>query len=108
MKYGNKKTVVDGITFDSKKEARRYCELKLLEKCKKIEDLKLQQPFELLPTQKNATGKVIHRKVNYIADFTYTEDGKFIVEDVKGFKTLVYNLKKAMLHHFYGYEIREI
>lgn len=85
-KYGNKKVIIDGIQFDSKKEGKRYLELKLLLKAKKIKDLELQPKFELQPMFKK-NGKT-YRKINYIADFKYfdIEDNKIIVEDVKRFK----------------------
>ena len=98
-KYGSRKTIVDGISFDSKREANRYCELKLLEKCGKIKDLKLQHKFELQPPfSKN--GKTI-RAITYVADFTYfdLEKTKNVVEDVKGYKTDVYQLKKKMFEY---------
>lgn len=94
-KYHAKKTVVDGITFDSKKEANRYIVLKRQEMAGTISDLKLQVRFELLPTIK-LPGETL-RKKGYIADFTYRYDGKLIVEDVKGFKTPIYSLKKHLL-----------
>lgn len=95
-KYGNKKVVVDGYTFDSKKEARRYGELKLLVRAGKIKDLVLQPKFELIPTIRTEDETL--RKVSYIADFKYIdlESGKVVVEDVKGFKTSVYLLKKRL------------
>ena len=109
-KYRARKTVVDGIKFDSKKEARRYGELKLLEKGKVISDLKLQPKFELIPKQKYQ-GKTI-RKTSYIADFQYYDikNDKVIVEDVKGYLTDVYKLKKKMFLYKYGdkYDFREI
>lgn len=93
-KYKNRKTTVDGIEFDSLKEARRYQELKLLARGGVIKDLELQPVFELIPKQKH-DGKTI-RKANYIADFKYTDiqRGITVVEDVKGFKTDVYKLKR--------------
>ena len=100
-KYHSKKVIVDGITFDSKREANRYCELKLLEKGGKIKDLKLQHHFELQPSfRKN--GKTI-RAITYVADFVYfdLERMKNVVEDVKGYKTDVYQLKKKMFEYKY-------
>lgn len=108
-KYKNKKTVVDGIEFDSLKEARRYEELKLLAKGGVIKDLELQPVFELVPKQKH-NGKTI-RKASYIADFKYTDiqSGITVVEDVKGFKTDVYKLKKKIfLYKYPQYEFKEI
>ena len=101
-KYGNIKTTTsDGITHDSIREANRWCELKLLERAGKITDLQRQVKFELLPKQDG------ERAVYYIADFVYTEDGKQVVEDAKGFRTKEYKLKKRMLLYFKGIKIRE-
>lgn len=108
-KYKNRKTKVDGIEFDSLKEARRYQELKLLVRGGAIKDLELQPVFELIPTQRHE-GKTV-RKANYIADFKYTDiqRGIVVVEDVKGFKTDVYKLKKKMfLYKYPQYEFKEI
>ena len=98
-KYRSKKMMVDGITFDSKKEAERYCELKWLEKAGKIKDLSLQHKFELQPSFKK-NGKTI-RAITYIADFTYFdfERMKNVVEDVKGYKTKEYQLKKKLFEY---------
>lgn len=95
-KYRSKKIVIDGISFDSKREGNRYCELKMLEKAGKIKDLELQHQFELQPSFKK-NGKTI-RAITYVADFTYfdLEKNKNIVEDVKGFKTDVYMLKRKL------------
>ena len=100
-KYHSKKEMVDGITFASKKEARRYQELKLLERAKAIQDLKLQVAFPLI--KKSING----REIKYIADFVYYEDGKLIVEDTKGYRTDVYKLKKRLVAELYGIKIRE-
>ena len=109
MKYKNEKVLFDGIKFDSKKEARRYQELKWLEKAKEITELRLQVPFELQPSFKK-DGKT-YRKVEYIADFTYFDikQDKYIVEDTKGFKTDVYMLKKKIFEYKYPHlTIKEI
>lgn len=102
-KYHNKKTTVDGITFDSRREADRYCELKLLLMAGLISDLKLQVPFELVP--KSSKG----RAIKYIADFVYTDNktGETVIEDVKGIKTAVYKLKKRLMAEK-GLKIHEI
>lgn len=100
-KYHAIPTLVDGIRFDSKKEAKRYQELKLLERAHQIRDLKLQVPFILLP--KSEYG----RDIKYVADFTYYEGDKFIVEDVKGVRTSTYKVKKRLLAEKYGIKIRE-
>lgn len=108
-KYGNKKVNVDGHTFDSQKEARRYKELKLMERAGKIKDLELQPQFELIPTIR--TERETLYKVSYYADFRYTDTntGGVVVEDVKGYKTDIYILKKKMLLHKYeGIDFREV
>lgn len=99
-KYGNKKTVVDGIQFDSQKEANFYCELKLLKKAGEIKDFGLQEKFELQPGfQKN--GKK-HRPITYLADFVITyHDGTTEVVDVKGMETAVFRMKQKMFEYKY-------
>lgn len=109
-KYNAKKTVVDGIEFDSLREADRYCELKLLEKANEIRNLELQPRFLLQDKFKDKMGTT-HRKIEYVADFLYIDnDGKAIVEDVKGVLTDVYKIKKKMFLKIYDdqYEFREI
>jgi len=101
-KYGNKKTEIDGIKFDSKAEANRYLELSMLVKYKKIKDLVLQPAFELQPSFKK-DGRTI-RAIKYYADFAYYDMGldEYIVEDVKAsltFKTEVYKIKKKMFEY---------
>lgn len=108
-KYGAKKVVVDGETYDSRKEYRRFCELSLLQRAGAIHDLQRQVKFTLLPSQRDAeTGKVIERPVTYLADFVYKENGKTIVEDTKGFRTKDYVLKRKMMLYFHGIQIREV
>ena len=99
MKYGNEKKTVNGHTFDSKAEARRYEQLSLLEKAGVIKNLRLQPEYELIPRFKK--GNRTFRKTVYIADFEYVEDGRKIVEDVKGFATDVYKLKKKLFEYRY-------
>lgn len=106
-KYRNEKTEVDGIVFDSRKEAKRYRELKLLEKAGEITDLRLQVKYELVPAIYEY-GVCVQRTVNYVADFVYKENGEEIVEDVKGMKTEVYRIKKKLMRWRYGIEIREV
>ena len=87
-KYGNIKTITsDGIKHDSKKEANRWCVLKLLERAGKIQDLQRQVKYELIPKQDG------ERPVYYIADFVYMENGNKVVEDAKGMRTKEYKLK---------------
>jgi hypothetical protein len=107
MKYGNKRVEVDGIKFDSKKESKRYSQLKLLERANEIKELKMQVPFELQPSFK--LNKKTIRAIKYIADFTYIgKDGKLVVEDTKGYRTDVYKLKKKLFEYKYGIEITEL
>ena len=100
-KYHNCKTIVDGIRFDSKKEAKRYLELKILEKAGVIKELKRQVPYILI--DKSCYG----RAIKYVADFVYLENGQLVVEDVKGVRTPVYKLKKRLMAEVYGIEIKE-
>jgi len=106
-KYHNKRIIVNGESFDSKKEAQRWATLKILEKSGKITDLKRQVSFELIPCQKQE-GKIIERSCSYKADFTYEEDGRPIVEDAKGFKTPEYKIKKKLMLERYGIIIKEV
>jgi len=105
MKYHSKKIEVDGIVFDSKREAKRYTELKKMLDNGEITELKLQVPFTLIPAFN--LGKKRYRKMEYIADFVYKQDGVEIVEDTKGFKTEVYKIKKKLMAYIYQIEIKE-
>ncbi len=119
-KYRNHKVYSDGMMFDSRKEARRYHELFMLQKSGKIRDLQRQVPFLLLPDQREPDtigkrggihkGRIIERKVVYIADFCYfnCDSGEYTVEDTKGFKTEKYRLKKKLMLYFHGIRIKEI
>lgn len=106
-KYHSRKTVVDGITFDSAKEARRYRELQLMEKAGVISGLTRQQAFTLIPVQR-IDGKVVERAVKYVADFCYYQDGKYIVEDTKGFRTADYIIKRKLMLYNQGIQIKEV
>lgn len=102
-KYGAVKTEIDGIAFDSKHEASRYRELRLLEQAGEISNLRLQVPFELIAKSKYGTA------IRYYADFVYNDcKGCLVVEDAKGVKTPVYRLKKRIMEEKYGIEIKEI
>ncbi len=98
-KYRNKKVIVDGEEFDSKKEGNRYKELKLLLKAGKISNLELQPRF-LLQDGFKKNGRTF-RKIEYIADFKYIENGKTIVEDVKGMQTDVFKIKHKIFEKVY-------
>jgi len=117
-KYGNRKTTIDNITFDSAAEARRYQELKLLESAGHIRNLELQPKYEIVPAHIRQGKR--HNARHYIADFRYQEKriverANFdaatwvtVVEDVKGCKTAVYQLKKALfLWRYQHIEFRE-
>lgn len=103
-KYGNVMTTVHGIEFASKKEARRYQDLLLLEKAGEICNLFVQRPFPIV-----VNGVPI---CSYIADFTYSEipSGRYVIEDVKSpaSKTPVYRLKKKLMVAVHALEITEI
>ena len=110
-KYHSKKTVVDGITFDSKLEAERYLQLKLLENAEEISCLQLQVEFQILRGWVNfVTGEKIKSRY-YIADFVYIDNttNKMIVEDTKGVETTEFRLKWAMVKSLYPqYEFRKV
>ena len=105
MKYGNKKTQFDGITFDSKAEAERYKVLRALELTGVIKGLELQKPYRLCKGRWS-NGKPF--SITYKADFVYTLDGEIIVEDVKGYRTEAYQMKKKLMRAVYGIEIAEV
>lgn len=123
-KYYNNITVTsDGIKHDSRKEANRWCELKLLERAGKITDLKRQVEFELIPDQYETyeryskTGKrlkdglkLIERKCCYVADFVYTDlsTGQTVVEDTKGVRTEKYIIKRKLMLFVHKIKITEI
>ena len=137
-KYGSRKVTIDGITFDSKKEAQRYIDLSLLEKAGKIVNLKRQVKFVLIPAQYEPDtigkrggkkrGKLIERECSYVADFVYViptftecKNGigvellppllsgyETVVEDTKGFKTKDYIIKRKLMLHVHGIRIKEI
>lgn len=123
QKYGNTKITVDGIQFDSKREAARYQELKLLERAGVISFLQRQTKFQLIPDQhapSNAVytkgprkgqrkpGKLLEHECSYIADFCYIRNGETVVEDAKGYRTEVYKIKKKLMLERYGIQIKEV
>lgn len=120
-KYRSRKVVVDGIVFDSKKEAWRYRELRLLEQTGEISNLQRQVKYELIPSQYELrpvtlkSGRVKMKKYcveyacNYIADFVYIDtNGDTVVEDTKGFRTKDYIIKRKLMLYRYGIRIREV
>ena len=112
-KYQNQPVSVDNIRFPSRKEANRYKELQLLQKAGKIENLRLQVAYELIPAQYaevDGKKKCIERATKYIADFVYydKEAGQWIVEDAKGVRTDTYKLKRKLMLSVYGIRIHEV
>ena len=129
-KYGNKKTSVGGKEFDSKKEARRYQELQLLQWSGQIQNLQTQVKYVLIPTQREASfevyksgpnkgrrkpGKVVEHECSYGADFVYTaKDGETVVEDVKGYRDpssaayAKFVIKRKLMLERYGIQGREV
>ena len=118
-KYGNKKIIRDGMTFDSAKEYRRYCELKLLERAGEITGLQMQVKFVLIPSQREPDiigvrggtkkGKLIEKECAYYADFVYLDkDGRRVVEDTKGMRTTDYIIKRKLMLYVHGIRIREL
>lgn len=102
---------LDGFTFDSQKEARRYTELKLLVRVGQISALELQKSFVLAESVKFNNEPRAKPAIRYVADFTYIENGVMIVEDVKSKATKslpVYRMKKHLMKSVHGIEIQEI
>lgn len=106
-KYHSRKVTVGGITFDSRKEYIRWCELCLLQKAGKIENLQRQVRYELIPSQR-IDGKVAEYPCSYVADFVYQQDGQTVVEDTKGFKTTDYIIKRKLMLFRHGIKIKEV
>ena len=104
-KYRAVRVNVDGILFHSKREANRYCELKILRDAKKISPFELQVRF---PLQVPTSGRDTKNIGVYIADFYYVSEGKIVVEDVKGFRTPLYRWKKKHFEAQYGIKITEV
>lgn len=107
-KYGNIHTEYRGKRFDSRREARRYAELSLMEQVGEISGLRTQVAYELIPSQKDSNGKVVERAITYKADFVYTDkDGNQVVEDSKGYRTDVYKLKRKLMLYVHGITVKE-
>lgn len=107
-KYNSSKVEVNGLdgkTYKlSKKEAKRFYELKVLLELGEIQDLRQQVRYDLLSNEK------VKRKngaMKYMADFVYFRNGKEIVEDAKGFRTATYKRKRLLMKEIYGIEILE-
>lgn len=119
-KYHSKKVEVNGIVFDSKKEAKRFAELSLLEAAGAISDLQRQVKYVLIPAQREPDtfgarggikkGKTIEKECAYIADFVYKDLtlNKTVVEDTKGFKTKDYIIKRKLMLYVHKIRIKEV
>ena len=120
-KYHNKKVTIDGITFDSVKEANRYRELKVLERIGEITGLELQVKFVLIPSiyetyeryGKNGKRlkdgkKLVEKECAYIADFVYFRYGVMVVEDAKGVRTKDYIIKRKLMLFMHGIRVNEV
>lgn len=121
-KYHSVRTVVNGIVFDSKKEARRYYELLCLERSGAICELQRQVKYILIPAQyedccevykkgkmkgQKKKGKLLERECSYIADFVYIENNNIVVEDCKGMRTEAYKIKKKLMLYIHGIRLTE-
>lgn len=100
-KYGNRKVQTEEGWFDSQREYKRWGELKLLQSAGKISNLRRQVPYELIPKR----GRL--RAIKFVADFVYTENGKEVVEDSKGYRNRLYMLKWRLMEWVHGIEILE-
>lgn len=120
-KYKSIKTTVNGIEFDSRKEARRYQELLLLQRAGVIRNLQMQVKYVLIPAQyeeyerygkkgqRLLDGKrLLEKECSYIADFVYEENEKTIVEDTKGVKTKDYIIKRKLMLYVHGIRVKEV
>lgn len=125
-KYGNRQVVIDGIAFDSQREANRWCELSLLQRAGAIRNLDRQVKFELIPAQyvaferySDKTGKrlkdgkrLVEKACTYIADFVYEErvgdTWEKVVEDAKGCRTKDYILKRKLMRYLLGINVVEV
>ena len=118
-KYHSKKVTMDGETFDSLEEYRRFRELQLLQRAGKIKDIRRQVKFVLIPTQREPDtigvrggvkkGRIIEQECAYLADFTYTTNtGDYVVEDTKGVRTKDYIIKRKLMLYVHGIRIQEI
>lgn len=101
-KYGNRKVVWKGETFDSEWELQRWRELCWLEKKGVIHDLQRQVRWVLIPAQRDDHGRMIFRETAYIADFAYWDERGLHVEDAKGVETEVFKIKRKLMYERFG------
>lgn len=108
-KYRASKVQIDGMTFDSKREYQRWLELLDKQAAGEIVNLERQVIYQLIPRQIGTDGKVWERKVDYVADFVYeTADGLKVVEDVKGYRTPEYIIKRKLMLWVHRIRIKEV
>lgn len=120
-KYHSRKITVGGITFDSKREAKRFQELYLQQRAGEISGLELQKRFELIPAQYETFARYgkkgqrlkdgqrcIEKAVVYVADFTYQRNGEMVVEDSKGVRTKDFIIKRKLMLWVHGIRITEV
>jgi len=103
-KYGAKKSG----GYDSRKEHSRANELKMMQRAGLISNLREQVKYVLIPTQRDADGKLLEKECSYYADFVYMRNGVTVVEDTKGYRTPEYKLKRKLMLHVHGISIVEI
>ena len=111
-KFNAKKIKIQGETFDSMAEAKRWRDLQWLQRGGVISGLQRQIVYQLLPAQYDDNHKMVERAVTYVADFVYYEKGELVVEDVKGYKKgphyAVFVIKRKLMLYFYGIKVREV
>ncbi|SFG65344.1 DUF1064 domain-containing protein [Lachnobacterium bovis] len=117
-KYHAKKVVIDGITFDSKKEGKRYKQLVEMQEKGEISNLQRQVKYLLIPAQREPNtigprggikkGKLLERECSYIADFVYDMNGSKVVEDTKGMRTTEYIIKRKLMLYVHKIKIKEV
>jgi len=111
-KFHAKKIQIQGETFDSMAEAKRWRDLTWLERGGVIKGLTRQVKYVLTPKQYDENHKLILRESTYIADFVYQENGQLVVEDVKGYRKgdayQLFKLKQKVMYDKYGILVREV
>lgn len=121
-KYGNKKVVYNGITFDSTRERDRYIRLLAAQEVGVISELELQPEFELIPkvtetvvkhlkTKDKLIERFVQSAITYRADFRYIKNGKCVVEDVKISPKMIpqeFRLREKLFRWRFGYSLRRV
>jgi hypothetical protein len=97
---------VDGVTFDSKREAQRWCELRMLLRAGRISDLERQVAYVLAPGVKFAGARRAQPALRLVVDFRYREAGRLVLEDVKGVVTTAFTIKRHLLKAVHGLDVR--